>query len=477
MIYNIIKKLASDDGKKIKENVLNENKYNETLKRVFFYTSNPNFNYQVKDLSRIDFTTTGNNDINFAFPFLDKLIKREVTGNKMIEDTIAIGNQLTAADQIVFKNIIEKNQHCGVSYKTLNKVWKNLIPTTPYMGAKPFSKKLLTKLIDENDYVEANIKIDGRYVNIICEEDNINMISRQGKDSNLPKEFHDIFKDIQHVNKNYGESIVFNGEIVIENISRYKSNGIVNSLVKINSYTDETKKEKSYQKLYKEHGITIDFILKNIKIKVWDFIPYKNYMLDGTWDVERKERLELLTTIFNRTNMKFIELIEYKMLKTYEEVVSYFSEVIMRGEEGLVVKGMNGIWENKKPNHQIKMKLEFVTTLEMYDIEEGEGKLKGMVGSIFVKSSDNKLYTKVGGNSMSREKAKEYWENWEKYKGEYIDVKCSGLSHDKDNKYALLHPRYKCERDDTTCDTLNDIKNIQNMKLGLTKNDVKNGGK
>lgn len=59
-------------------------------------------------------------------------------------------------------------------------------------------------------------------------------------------------------------------------------------------------------------------------------------------------------------------------------------------------------------------------------------------------------------------------ENQDKLLGTIVEVKCSGLSFDKDGNYALLHPVFKKLRDDKdTCDSLESIKEIERMAKSL----------
>jgi hypothetical protein len=54
--------------------------------------------------------------------------------------------------------------------------------------------------------------------------------------------------------------------------------------------------------------------------------------------------------------------------------------------------------------------------------------------------------------------------------GKVLQVKCNGLSNDKDGNYSLLYPAFVAVRDDKdTCDSLESIKNIENMVKSLTK--------
>jgi hypothetical protein len=59
------------------------------------------------------------------------------------------------------------------------------------------------------------------------------------------------------------------------------------------------------------------------------------------------------------------------------------------------------------------------------------------------------------------------WANRDKYINTVVEVKCNGVSQDRDYNYSLLHPVFKEFRDDTEIDTLDDVLLIEQMILGL----------
>lgn len=136
------------------------------------------------------------------------------------------------------------------------------------------------------------------------------------------------------------------------------------------------------------------------------------------------------------------------------------------GQEGTILKASNGLWKDGKPNWQIKIKIEMDVDLKIIGFNYGTGKNEKVISSINAQSSDGKVNTKPTG--ISEDMMDYITKNQDKLMGMIVEVKCSGLSHDSNGNYSLLHPVFKKIRDDkNTCDSLEDIKNIEAAAKGL----------
>jgi ATP-dependent DNA ligase len=154
------------------------------------------------------------------------------------------------------------------------------------------------------------------------------------------------------------------------------------------------------------------------------------------------------------------------MVYTYDEAMSHFQDILATGQEGTILKDIKGTWKDGKPNWQIKMKLEMDVDLRIVGFNYGTGKNEHVISSVNAESADGKLFTRPTG--MNESLMQHITENQESLMGTIIEVKCSGLSHDSNGNYALLHPVFKQLRDDKdTCDSLESIMAIENMAKGL----------
>ena len=79
-----------------------------------------------------------------------------------------------------------------------------------------------------------------------------------------------------------------------------------------------------------------------------------------------------------------------------EDAQALFEKYLAEGQEGIILKDLNGIWENKRSKTQIKFKGELECDLKIVGIEEGTGKYAGMLGAILLESSDGVIKVRAG---------------------------------------------------------------------------------
>lgn len=93
-------------------------------------------------------------------------------------------------------------------------------------------------------------------------------------------------------------------------------------------------------------------------------------------------------------------------------------------------------------------------------------KNENVISSLTVESSDGKVVTKPTG--ISEADMKKITANQESLMGRIIEMKCCGLSHDRDGNYSTLHPVFKSIRDDKDeADSFEAIQEIENMAKSL----------
>ena len=78
-----------------------------------------------------------------------------------------------------------------------------------------------------------------------------------------------------------------------------------------------------------------------------------------------------------------------------------------QGEEGIILKDLSGIWQNRRSKTQIKFKGELECDLKIVGVEEGTGKYAGMLGAIICESADGVVKVRVG-SGFNDEQRKTY---------------------------------------------------------------------
>lgn len=444
MIYKIIEQIAQEPSTNKKEEILREHKDNETLKLVCYLAESPRIKFYLKQIPeplKVNYKT----DFYYNLQALDLIYTREWTGDMAKHHLSKILGSSSEQEREIIKRIVLKDLRMNCGTKIMNKVWPNLIETTPYQGAKPFSRTLVEKLLDKGKVV-AQLKMDGCYSNAIIYKGSVEFVSRQG--------------EIQHIPSLGFEKLpdgVLNGELTLKGYSnRAKANGIIRSIIDIEGKSEEWGKvetEKKKKAFEKKNNISYQEALTLIEYTAWDYLTLEEYY-------DKKSNRPYFRRLGKLYDLG-IPVVEERILNSFEDIMGYYSEVVGKGLEGIIVKGYGSEWKDGKPNWSIKIKEEIHLDLEIVGYNLGTGKNEGFVSSVICRSSCGKLRTVPTG--MTEEQMKDFTENQEEYLGKILEVKCSGLSQDKDGNYSTLHPvLIEVRNDKDVADNLEEILNIVN---------------
>lgn len=456
MCIKTINKLRSTGSSKEKEAILKSDG-NLLLQQVLKLAYSNKYKFYMKQVPEFNGGAQEDIDLEILLKKLKPIYERKVTGQAAKNYLIDLLSNIKDEIRELVLLIIQKDLKCGINTKTINKVFKGLIQETPYMGAKPFHKKLVDNIIDDG-VAYSEVKMDGRFANSLLHgERKVEIESRRGEPTLLP-----VFTKFVRELKQIKEKCVLNGEITVDGVDRYTSNGMVASIISITKKVKSCKPyKKDIEKYNKEHCYSFKETLGKTRYTIWDIISFEGYY-NGFEPVTRKHRLQKLEELLNKYNFKQISLIEYKRVESYKDVMRHFTKMLNRGEEGTILKSAKGVYKNGKPDWQVKIKLEFTVDLLVFGYNIGTGKNSDLVSSLQCSSKEGDLITNPGG---IKEADMEYLTNIKDKllsKKMIVEVKCSGLSYDKDGNYSLLHPRFMKIRDDKEeANTLDEIQEIQ----------------
>ena len=361
--------LASNASRNYKIEQLKKNSDNENLKEVVRLALDPFTQFYQR---KIPTYTPNQNPLGDNLDWaLDQLVtmlaSRKVTGNAAIEHLQYVLENVTADNAKVVERVIQKDLKCGVQVSTANAVWDNLVHEYPVMLCSPFEQKLVDK-ITFPAYVQ--LKMDGMRFNAIVKDGKCEFRSRNGKEIQLLGNLEEEFIKLAD-----GTNYVFDGELLVVDkgiiLDRQTGNGILNKANKGTIKIDEARK---------------------VHATIWDVIPYKDFV-KGVGVFTYKSRF----TVLKEMKMpKKVSLVKNWEVENYETAKALFEEMLQRGEEGIILKDMNGVWEDKRSKGQIKFKGEMECDLKIVGIEEGTGKYAGMLGAILCESADGVIKVSVG---------------------------------------------------------------------------------
>lgn len=407
MIYNILEECASDNGRLFKIDVLEKNKDNELLKDVIKAALDPYTQYYIRKVPKYIKTDAPDIALCYALSELNKLSSRELTGYAGRDHLISLLQQLSSDDAQVIERIIAKDLKCGIHKSTANKVFgKGFIEQYPCMLASSMNEKNF-KNIKFPAIVQT--KMDGMRANIIIDDNGkIEVRSRNGKHIELHGLFDNTFNIVNAVVD--GELIVLDADGAI--LDRKTGNGILNKAVK---------------------GTISDEEASRVRMTAWDIIPLEDFKA-GECDTPYDERLRELSLI-DRDDK--VDLVDWHLAGDMDVVRMLFQEALADGQEGVIVKNTDSIWEDKRSKGQVKMKVELEADLLVTEWNEGSGKIEGLMGSVTCVTADGGVEVNVG-SGFNDEDRKMVAED---IVGKIITVKYNEIIQDKNcNTKSLFLP-------------------------------------
>lgn len=483
MIYNIIEKIAQTSSSNEKIEILKANKDNELLKKVLYYCYNPLFNYytkhQVEEYRQYETVEEGSEVIlDYIFPVLDALIARKFTGNAAIDYLNDLANELHYLDRIILNKIIARDMACGISAKSINKVWKDLIRELPYMRCS-----LLDKVDRINFPAFVQKKADGLFCNVVIVDGDVNFFTRNGTEFDLnclKDEIHHSFTANTLEN-----SVVLHGELLVSGSdgneeSRKKGNGLINSLIKKEQSTETllakiaekigSSKDKLVSELTRKLA-EYDETDKKLKLVVWDIVPYDDWVKGESKLKYYDERFPALQLYVS----EHVSIVDGKIVNSFEEAQEFYKEQIENGYEGAVLKNLSMGWKSHTSPEQLKMKSEKETDLEIVGYVPGTGENVGGIGSLCCVSSCRNLKVDVSGltkvmRGIERVDENDSSKGWKViegfdcncYNGKIITVKFNeAIQSESKDTYSLFLPRFvEIRHDKNEADDLETIKKL-----------------
>jgi len=467
-IKQIFDEIAAESSTKLKQEILTKYKDNETLKRVLYLANSKRVKYYIKQIPDYTRLESHTQTIESAIEALSLISDRKVTGHEASQHLAEILATTESDDAYIIERIIEKDCKIGMGTTYMNKVFKDLIEDTPYMGAVSFDEKKAREIFKGGKKGLSQIKMDGRYCNAIIRNGEVELESRQGEPTLLKGAII-----LDELGK-FGDCVL-NGELTMDGVPRYESNGIIASLIDIIGKRSERTQKENASKLAafeNKHG-NIEEWLRKIRYTVWDTITVEEYFEKKSKTPYHK-RLENVRKLISDAKATMVREIESKEVNSYAEAMEHFQEVLATEvdgvpQEGTILKAYDGEWKDGKPTWQIKLKIEMNVDLKIVGFNYGTKgtKNENVISSLVCESSDGLLVTQPQG--LKEADMKYITDNKDKLLGSIIEVKCSGLSNDSTGAHSLMYPAFKGFRDDKNiADSLNDIIANEKMIKGVT---------
>ncbi|NCP89833.1 MAG: hypothetical protein GW827_06195 [Flavobacteriales bacterium] len=403
-ILDILNELTSTPSTNDKVKILEREKDNKVLKRVFQAAYDKTLTYGIKKIPEYTEYVT-KISLDKAIDELTVFSTRKYTGNQAIQYLSNILSRLSPASAIVLERVIQRDLRCGTSDTLAARVWPGIVPVFDVMLAHKDISGIKYPCIGQ-------IKFDGARCHLIWDGTKASAWSRNGKEIQTLGVF-----DSQMQSAFGAECVTIDGELLIVRdgkiIDRKTGNGIIS---KANKGTI-TKEEAD-----------------SIRMVAWDIV-------DVTSKIPYDVRLQTLTEAMSKAlNHNMIILAETRSINSPEEAQKMFEECISHGHEGAMMKNIKQTWEPKRVKGIGKMKAVESIEVRITEIIEGTGKYAGTLGA-FEYSTDDGLIKGNVGSGFSDDQRRMFFDK--KYIGEIMEILYNQLITDKNTKqYSLFLPRF-----------------------------------
>ncbi len=473
-IKSILDEISAEPGTKKKMEILGKYKDNKLLEKVLYLAKSKRVKFYIKQIPTYTPITSGHgSNLEKTLDMLSILSNREVTGHAAVELLTQFLSNLESDDAYVLERIIDKDLKIGMGTTNINKVIPSLVEKTPYMGAQSYDIDTVKKILAKGR-AGSQLKLDGRYQNVMVRDGDVYVETRAGEETILTGA--KFVKEISAVS----EEVVFNGELTINGVQkRSVANGIITSLDDILSKKEERSEKETNKKIedfFKEHAesfdtpvTTLQEVLDRIVYTCWDVITVDEYYAkaSSTPYHKRLEKLKFLLSSGSFTNVQIVETVE---VKTMDDVMKHFLSVLEQGLEGTILKDLNGAWKNGKPSWQVKFKLEMHLDLKIVGFQYGEKGTKNehVISTLLLESSCGLLKTNPAG--MTEKMMADITARQSELMGTIVEIRCCGLSQNSKGEWSTAHPSVEELRTDkTTCDSLESAKKIEEAAKSLSK--------
>ena len=434
MLKDILNELNESNSSNYKLDILKKYKDNSELKKLLELTYNRNkYNFNVsknciiKDNPSI-LESNGSKTVDELLSALEILGGGTIRGNEAHQFVCNHLKYLDNDNKEIFLNVLGRDLKIGLNVKSINKVFKNLIPKPNYMRCAVLSEKTLKKI---NFPAFIQLKMDGTYREIHVADGQVSGKTRSGEEYFNPV----LFKEMENFPNGF-----YTGELTIEGESRFTGNGLINSL------------NPPYEK---------------ITFTVWDYLTDEDYLEKSK--TPYYSRFESLSDIIEKHESNRVKLVPNHEVNSIDEALKYVSDWMEHGLEGGVLKDKNNVFKNGTSGTQLKIKLKVDAEMRITGFTEGTvgTKREGKIGAIQFSNDEGTIKGQCSG--FSDAELDLFTKNKDNLIGKIISVEFNDIVKSENNDYyALSHPRFiEIRNDKDETDTLEKVIQLRDMAKGL----------
>ena len=135
-----------------------------------------------------------------------------------------------------------------------------------------------------------------------------------------------------------------------------------------------------------------------------------------------------------------IRFVKAELIPNDKEIIEeYTKKYVEQGYEGAMLRHDTFSYDFKRSDLLLKVKFFKEIDLKIVEIQEGQGKYEGILGSLKCTSDDGLISVDVG-TGFSDNLRKQFWAKRTELMGSLVEVKYQEVSVDKDGNKSLRFP-------------------------------------
>lgn len=437
-VFDIFKSIQSTTKRTEKISILEENRSNALFKMTLRWLLNP---FEVTGISAKKLSKAVSYDIAPIQTWGDMMIYLSENHTGRDCDIAIVQGFISLQPEEYkeyYKQLVTKSLKLGIDAKIVNSVYGNgFVPS--------FEIQLANKYFEKPEKVTGRFtlteKLDGFRLATVIHNGEIKFYSRQGQ---LIEGLVEIEEDMKRLFTTCRISdAFFDGELVDMECENISSDENYKRVTK----TARTKGEKRGLKYNIFDILTYDeFVKQKCKAEY----RARRYVLDYI-DECIKEMNRLVTTALPYiTHINILPVLYHGADKSM--IMEFLNKARENHKEGVMINLDDGMYEFKRTNNLLKVKVMQDADLKIIDVYEGTGKNVNKLGGIIVEFIYNsKHYQCECGSGFSEEERVDFWDNPAKIIGKIATIQYFEISKNDNGGYGLRFPVWTHRiRDDKT---------------------------
>lgn len=328
-VIDILEELESTSGSNAKKEILEVNRKNELLKRVFVAAQDPYTVYYVTKFKMPKAKAEHPHDNvieDFLSVVLPPLASRQFTGNAARDWVIEAFSRMSEVQQKWCQRILIHNLRCGVQESTVNKIWPGTLKSFSVALActlkSEFTRGEGIKILDKVTYpVRVEPKLDGLRCIAVKKDGVVTFYTRNGTVLETLPNIKKVLEDAQY------DNAVLDGEAMGSDWNESAS-----VLMSSKSKKDDT----------------------NIVYNVFDAMSIDEWLNQESLS-EYADRCSLVEVIVQKCAAR-VRQVPHINAKSEDELKAFFAKCMNEGYEGVMLKTLTTTYEWDRSKNILKLK-------------------------------------------------------------------------------------------------------------------------